>query len=119
MFKRKKKNKKIEFTEYHPREKKGNNGLLTTFDRMEYFIVQDNSEDELFKICDTILGGRAVLANFDKLDDDSANEMLMFISGVVYATEGRTYKLDSRLFLFGRKEEYEDGSLLQYIEDTQ
>ncbi|HPT89778.1 MAG: cell division protein SepF [Acholeplasmataceae bacterium] len=121
MFFKRKKPKQIEFTEYHPKEKKGtkNNGLLTTFDRMEYFIVQENSEEELFKICDTILGGRAVLANFDKLSDEDANEMLMFISGVIYATEGRTYKLDSRLFLFGRKEEYEDGSLLQYIEDTQ
>lgn len=121
MFRRRK--KKVEFTEFNPKDKKnvkkGSNGLLTSFDRMEYFIVQENNEEELFKICDTIIGGRAVLANFDKLDDDNANEMLLFISGVVYATDGRTFKLDSRLFLFARKEEYEDGSLLQYIEDTQ
>lgn len=121
MFKRR--NKKIEFSEYNPKDKKGvrrnlKGGLLTTFDRMEYFIIQDNSEEEMFKICDTILGGRAVLANFDKLEDNDANEMLLFISGVIYATEGKIFKLDSRLFLFGRKEEYEDGSLLQYIEDT-
>lgn len=44
--------------------------------------------------------------------------MLPFISGVVYAKEGEVYKLDEKLFLFGRKEEFEDGSLYQYVEDT-
>lgn len=81
-------------------------------------IVTDNSQETLFKICDTILAGKAVLANFDKLDARDANDMLAFISGVVYAKHGEVYKLDQKLFLFGRKEEYEDGSLYQYVEDT-
>ena len=43
--------------------------------------------------------------------------MLAFISGVVYACEGETIQVGNKLFLFARKEEYEDGSLKQYIED--
>lgn len=118
-----KKNKanKIEFTEYNNYKAKSGKkraSLLTSFDRMEYSIVTDNSQDSLMKICDTILSGKAVLANFDKIDPADANEMLSFISGVVYAKEGEIYKLDERLFLFGRKEEFEDGSLYQYVEDT-
>ncbi|MBQ6817763.1 MAG: cell division protein SepF, partial [Bacilli bacterium] len=46
------------------------------------------------------------------------NEMLAFISGVVYATGGRIEKIEAKSFLFARKEEYLDGSLDQYIEDT-
>lgn len=119
---KKRRNKKIEFTEYKRSSRGGRKhvkeGLLTTFDRLEYIAVNNSSREEMFRICDIILGGRAVLANFDKIDDDDANEMLLFISGVVYATEGQTFKISSRLFLFGRKEEYEDGSLLQYVEDT-
>lgn len=116
----KKKKKKLEFSEYSPngKNKKGTNGLLTTFDRMEYYTAEIGDDAEMFKICDTILGGKAVLANFDKLEAAVANHMLAFISGVVYATEGQIFKLDNRLFVFGRKEEYEDGSLLQYIEDV-
>jgi len=117
---RKNKSNKIQFTEYNNKVKGGKKrtSLLTSFDRMEYTIVTENTKEALFKICDTILSGKAVLANFDKLSADDANEMLPFISGVVYAKEGEVYKLDERLFLFGRKEEFEDGSLYQYVEDT-
>lgn len=118
MFKRRK--KKLEFSEYNGngKTKRGTNSLLTTFDRMEYYTAEIGDEEEMFKICDTILSGKAVLANFDKLEAEKANHILAFISGVVYATEGQIFKLDNRLFVFGRKEEYEDGSLLQYIEDV-
>ena len=93
------------------------NGLLTAFDKMEYFIIQEKSDDEMFRLCDTILSGKPVLANFDKLQANDCNFMLAFISGVVYACEGETIKVGNKLFLFARKEEYEDGSLKQYVED--
>jgi hypothetical protein len=117
---RKNKSNKIEFTEYNNKVKGGKkrSSLLTAFDRMEYSIVTENTQEALLKICDTILSGKAVLANFDKIDPEDANEMLSFISGVVYAKEGEIYKLDEKLFLFGRKEEFEDGSLYSYVEDT-
>ena len=95
-----------------------NKQLLTAFDKMEYFIVEQRSNDDLFKICDTILSGRPVLANFDRLTSAAdCNFMLSFISGVVYATGGETAQVGTKLYLFARKEEYEDGSLKQYIED--
>jgi hypothetical protein len=120
LFNRKTK-KKLEFSEYanyKGKDQKKRASLLTSFDRLEYTIVQENTQEVLLKICDTVLGGKAVLANFDKLDSRDANDMLSFISGVVYATAGEIYKLDVKLFLFGRKEEFEDGSLYQYVEDS-
>lgn len=117
---RKEKLNRIEFTEYnnYKSKNKKRSSLLTSFDRMEYSIVTEHSQEVMMKICDTILSGKAVLANFDKISPEGANEMLSFISGVVYAKEGEIYKLDDRLFLFGRKEEFEDGSLYSYVEDT-
>ena len=95
-----------------------NKQLLTAFDKMEYFIVEQRSNEDLFKICDTILSGRPVLANFDRLTSTAdCNFMLSFISGVVYATGGEAVQVGTKLYLFARKEEYEDGSLKQYIED--
>lgn len=118
--KKKEKLNKVEFTEYnnHKSKVKRKSSLLTSFDRMEYSIVTEYTQEVLMKICDTVLSGKAVLANFDKISPNDANEMLSFISGVVYAKEGEIYKLDEKLFLFGRKEEFEDGSLYSYVEDT-
>ncbi len=93
--------------------------LLTAFDKMEYFSVEERSNETLFKICDTIINGKAVLAKFDKISSSDANYMLSFISGVVYACKGKTIQASDKLFLFARKEEYEDGSLEQYVEDMQ
>ncbi len=120
LFKRnKRKLNKMEFTEYNAKNKsKKRSSLLTSFDRMEYKTVNDHSQEMLFEICDTIINGKAVLANFDKIDPKNANDMLSFISGVVYAKEGEIHKLDDKLFLFGRKEEFEDGSLDSYVQDS-
>lgn len=91
---------------------------LTSFDNMAYIIVRNNSDDQLFEICDTILSGKAVLANFNKISSSDANMMLSFISGVLYALDGEYHQIEVKLFLFGRKEEFEDGSLYQYVEDS-
>ena len=112
MFRKK---KKKENKEVYPRNK----NLLTSFDKMQYFIIEEKSNDQMFKLCDTILSGKPVLANFDKLNAADCNYMLSFISGVVYATDGETMQLGNKLFLFARKEEYEDGSLKQYIKDIE
>ena len=92
--------------------------LMTAFDQMEYFIVKDRSQDELFKLSDTILSGKPVLANFDNLSVSDCNFILAFVSGVVYAKEGEVIRMNERLYLFARKEEFEDGSLREYIEDN-
>jgi len=113
LFRKKKSN--LEFTEYSNPDK--SKGLLTAFDRMEYFVIQEDFENDMFKVSDTILKQKAVLANFDKVKDVDCNYMLAFISGVVYSLGGEVITLGERLFLFAGKSEFEDGSLHQYVED--
>lgn len=114
MFFNRKKDKEFKFSEY----KSDNKGaLLTSFDRLEYIFVQSKDDEELFHICDTLIGGHPVIVNFDKLSGADCNYMLAFISGVVYALEGQAIRIGSKLFMFGSKADYEDGSLLQYVED--
>lgn len=93
------------------------NQLLTAYDRLETVFVSEKSNEQLFKMCDSILSGKPVLANFEKLSAAECNYMLSFISGVVYATDGETIQVGAKSFLFARKEEYEDGTLKQYVED--
>lgn len=119
LFKKKQVNT-IQFSDYNNKNKgtKKSGGLLTSFDCLKYFTAINSSQEQLMEMCDIILSGKAILANFDQISSDEANYMLAFISGVVYATQGEIFKLENKLFLFGRKEEFEDGSLQQYVEDT-
>lgn len=91
--------------------------IMTAYDRIVYWDVTDSSDETLFAISDKILEGYPVLANFATLDVKVSNSMLAFLSGVIYATGGQTLKIQQYLFLLGRKEEFEDGSLYQYYED--
>lgn len=89
--------------------------LITAFDMMQSEIVKE--KDQLFDLCDIIMSGRAVLANFERLSIEDANYMLTFLSGAVYALEGEVHKTGSRTFLFAGKKQYTDGTLHQFIED--
>lgn len=91
---------------------------LTAYDKIFHIAVNGTEQEELLKICDTIISGIAVLASFDKVTTEDANYMLSFISGVVYAMGGEIFKIDNKLFLFGSKEAYDDGSLRQYVEES-
>jgi cell division inhibitor SepF len=131
LLKRKKQVKNVALSEYdyRPNIESNQNGdpdkkkkrkfdrrnLITAFDLMQSEIVRD--KDQLLDLCDIIMKGRAVLANFEKLSVDDANYMLTFLSGAVYALEGEVHKTGSKTFLFAGKKQYTDGTLHQFIED--
>ncbi len=94
----------------------GNIGL-TAYDRLIIYDVPDSSDETLYYMSDKILSGTPILANFSNVDVNQINLMLSFLSGVVYAKQGRTRKFRKFLFLFGGKEEFEDGSLDKFYED--
>lgn len=110
LFRRKDKVEKID-------QKKRNQSTLTSFDKIEYTVIKTASDEQVLEISDKILAGYPVLANLENLDKEEANKLLAFVSGVLYAIGGKILKIQSRMFLFARKEEYEDGTLYQYYED--
>lgn len=110
LFKRKEKTEKID-------TKKNNRYTLTAFDKIEYMVIKNASDEQAIEISDKIMSGSPVLANFENINRDEANMMLAFISGVLYALDGKILKIQSRMFLLARKEEFEDGTLYQYYED--
>ena len=90
--------------------------LLTSFDLMQTKTVL--SSEELLDLCDVVLGGRALLANFERIPVSDANRMLAFLSGAVYALNGQVHQTGPHTFLFAGEKEYLDGTLKQYIEDV-
>jgi|GEM_PF-340913 len=131
LLKRKNQIKKLELSEYDykvrsevsnpddsgkkKKRKFDRRNLITAFDLMQSEIVKE--KDQLLELCDVLLSGRAVLANFEKLSTEDANYMLTFLSGAVYALDGEVHKTGTKTFLFGGKKQYQDGTLHQFIED--
>ncbi|MGI6710108.1 MAG: cell division protein SepF [Bacilli bacterium] len=110
-----KKTKKMKFNEYKNTRSKG---IMTSYEKMNYFFIQDDSDAELFKIGKNILAGFPVLVGLEKVNNRRANEILAFLTGVVFASDGDYIKMDEKIYLFARKEEFEDGSLRQYAKDS-
>ena len=92
--------------------------LMTAVDNMKYFIIEEKNDAEMYRLCDTILSGKPVVVNLDKLLVADCNYFLSFVSGVVYATRGEVIPISDRVYLFARREEFEDGSLKEYVEDN-
>ncbi|MDD3382483.1 MAG: cell division protein SepF [Bacilli bacterium] len=110
-----KKTKKMKFNEYKNTRSRG---IMTSYEKMNYFFIQDSSDTELFKIAKSILAGFPALVGLEKVEKRRANEVLAFLTGVVFAHEGDYIKMDEKIYLFAKKEEFEDGSLRQYVKDS-
>lgn len=93
--------------------------LITSFDKIKFVKVESSSDDELFKMADLLLKGSPIVANFDKVDVKTANHMLSFLSGVVYALNGQAIQIRDKLFMLASEEDFKDGTLNKYIEDIQ
>lgn len=105
------------FKRKNKEELKGEDFKVQARDKLVFIKVNERSDDELYKICDLLIDGKPVLANFDTLVASDCNYMLAFISGCAYAFCGGAFQIADRLFLFARGEELEDGSLDQWIEE--
>ncbi len=69
------------------------------------------------KYADEMKGGNPLILNFDGLDELAANKMLAFFTGVAYALDGKTVKINETTFLFARRVDFLDGSLTKFIQE--
>lgn len=92
--------------------------LMQSKDLLIYSKVIERNDEELFKIADMIIDGKPVLVNFDSVVASDCNFMLAFLSGIVYAYDGEAIPLGERSFLFARGKELEDGSLMEWVEES-
>lgn len=67
--------------------------------------------DDGADLAQEIMAGNPVAINVVDLDASTANKILAFLTGVVYALGGIHYKIKENVYLFTKKENLEDGSL--------
>lgn len=62
-----------------------------------------------------IKDGVPVILNLESLSIDEINKTIAFLSGVCYALDGFVNQIRDKVFLFGDKDLYQDGSVNKFL----
>lgn len=66
------------------------------------------------ELADKILAGKPLVINFEDVDVLEANQVIAFLSGVVYVVGGANLQMQKKVFLFTKPENLEDGSIMEF-----
>ncbi len=66
----------------------------------EIKIVQPTSFEDSQEICNTLLENKAVVVNLEGFDPDDAQRIMDFISGCIYAINGKYNQISKYIFIF-------------------
>ena len=73
--------------------------IKTTSKGLEVCIIKPTAFEDSQEICDMLLSGRAVVINLEGFDDKLAQRTMDFISGSVYATNGKLHRISNCIFI--------------------
>ena len=83
-------------------------------ERIFFDEITGDDQSTLFLI-DKLVKHEPLVLNFERVDVPTANKVLAFIAGAVYALHGKTIKIDEKIYMFALAEEFLDGSLDEWI----
>lgn len=67
---------------------------------MEVKIIQPTSFEDSQEICNTLLEAKPVVVNLEGFDPDDAQRIMDFISGCIYAINGKYHQISKYIFIF-------------------
>lgn len=73
--------------------------IHTTSSGLEVCIMKPHSFGDSDKICEALLSGHAVVINLEGFDTEQAQRIIDFVSGAVFAIEGRFYRISRYIFI--------------------
>lgn len=87
----------------------------------ELIIMEQISDDDekAAMLVDELKNGHPLVINFEELDLMGANKFLAFFTGATYALDGRTLKINEATYLFARNVDFEDGSLMNFLNELE
>lgn len=74
--------------------------IRTTPKGLEVCIMKPTCFEDSQDICDMLLTGRATVVNLEGFDPDDAQRVMDFISGCVYAINGKLHQISRYIFIF-------------------
>lgn len=73
--------------------------IRTTPKGLEVCIMKPTTFEDSQEICDILLSGRATVINLEGFDDKLAQRTMDFVSGSVYAINGKLHRISSSIFI--------------------
>lgn len=67
---------------------------------LEVCIIKPTSFDDSQDVCDVLLNGRAAVVNLEGFDPSEAQRIMDFVSGAVYAINGKLHQISKYIFIF-------------------
>ncbi len=101
----------------YPEEEKKTKDIYERVDedareQMEFLKLASASEAQ--ELADKIIDGKSLVINFEDVDVSEANQVIAFLSGIVYVIKGVNLQMQKKVFLFTRSENLEDGSIMDF-----
>lgn len=91
--------------------------IRTTPKGLEVCIMKPSSFEESQDICDMLLTGRASVVNLEGFDPMDAQRIMDFISGCVYAINGKLHQISKYIFIFSPDSIDISGDYLEFMPD--
>ena len=92
--------------------------IRTTARGLEVCIMKPTSFEDSQEICDMLLTGRATVINLEGFDDKLAQRTMDFISGAVYAINGKLHRISNAIFIVSPDTVDISGDYLDLIQES-
>ncbi|MFW5794665.1 MAG: cell division protein SepF [Bacillota bacterium] len=85
------------------------------FDDITFIKVNDNKN--IYKYAELIMHREPVVFNFTDALISEANEVLIFLSGVLYACDGEIVKIQDKIYLMAQKSDLLGPTLKRFVDE--
>lgn len=92
--------------------------IRTSAKGFEVCIMKPVTFEDSQEICDMLLSGRAAVINLEGFDMDLAQRIMDFISGAVYAMNGKLHQISSYIFIISPDTVDISGDYLDFIQSS-
>lgn len=85
---------------------------------MEVCIVKPSAFEDAQDVCNIILSGRAAVVNLEGFDADEAQRIMDFISGCIFAVNGKLHRISKFIFIFSPENVDISGDYMDLISEN-
>lgn len=78
-------------------------------------IIKPKSFEDSEEVCETLIKGQPVVVNLEGFDDDDAQRIMDFISGCLFAIDGKLHRISRYIFIFSPANVDISGDYLDFL----
>ncbi|MDD3958004.1 MAG: cell division protein SepF [Candidatus Izemoplasmatales bacterium] len=87
------------------------------FEDLRFFRVQDTSG--IYDYAELVMHRLPIVLNFSDCLITEANEVLLFLTGVLYACDGDIVKIQDKIYLMAQKSDLKGPTLTKFVHEYQ